>query len=72
MYFRFLAKFNEVYAKPLTSVFSAADRDWLSSILMRELEVKDEKQGQVSKDAYDGLCKLILIFKILKNIKYKN
>ena len=54
LFYRFLDVFKRIYSEPLQTLYTAADTDWLFSIIRRELEVKNPDTDHVTKDSYDG------------------
>ena len=52
--FSFLTSFTEEYEEPLKMTFVEQDREWLVSILERELEVEDNEE-KVTHAMYMGM-----------------
>ena len=52
--FSFLTSFTEEYEEALKMTFVEQDREWLVSILERELEVEDNEE-KVTHDMYMGM-----------------
>ena len=55
---RFNHEFIEDHREQLMSMFDAKERDWLLSLVMKNLDVTDPMMGMVSKQAHDGRWRL--------------